>query len=153
MAAEGATYLFTHYVPASSIDAATQVRVNLLLDASVTLNSIVEGAAGRVQRVLGAICGDYCPDCAKYGPDTRRRQLAADALFLFDTFLEPVEGTAPWGDSVQLELTRAERGDLVLVSKCRLHILEVWVFHNMDMACVGFVYSGPTDFFQRSSGC
>jgi hypothetical protein len=154
-APEAATYLVTHYVAKYSMDAPTRTRACAVLQASGACEGFGNAAEvqPRVQRVLCVVRAACCPECAEYGQEARRRELAADALFLFDTFLEPVEGTAPWGYSggVELELGLAERGALVLVSKCRLHKLELYLFHNMHGACVGFFYRGPTNFLAVDS--
>ena len=127
------------------MDAPTRARTWAVLEAS----ALVRPRERRARCAVGAAC---CSECSEYGPVARRRELAADALALFDMFLEPVEGTAPWGHSggVELELDRSERGAPVLVSKCRLHKLELYVFHNMECPCIGFCYRGPTNFLPQT---
>jgi hypothetical protein len=132
--AEQPTYLVTHYMPKSSMDVPKQQRARRLLDAS-----------GRVEECATVRCG-ACFDCGQHG----RQDLAADALWLFNSFLQPLDGTAPWAP-VQFELTRAEHGALVFVSQCRAHTLDVCMFSNIDSACLGFVYRGPTDFAERDT--
>ena len=148
-------FLVTHYVPKSVMDAELRVRMHQLYEDSqhydnTTATTATAAASLRVQRLLCAVCADCCSDCAENGIEWRKRQLATDARYLFDAFLEPIEGTAKWRD-VQLELMRHERGALVLVSTCRQHTLELWMFHNMESACLGFVYRGPTDFNEKCS--
>jgi hypothetical protein len=152
---EPATYLVTHYVAKYSMDAPTRARTYAVLDASGACEGVGEAVhvQPRARRALCAVRAACCSECNEYGPEARKRELAADALFLFDMFLKPVEGTAPWGHSggVVLEVQRSERGALVLVSKCRLHKLELYLFHNMDCPCLGFAYRGPTDFLKRTA--
>ncbi len=146
--AEGSTFLVTHYVPKSTMELEDQLRTRQLLDESGADSPVREPA--RLCRVLCSVCSDCCPDCAEYGPPARLRKLAVDARRLFDTFLEPVDTTARW-DEVELEITRRQHAALTLASTCRQHTLELWMFHNMDSCCLGFVYRGPTDFIVRSS--
>ena len=142
---ESSTYLVTHYAAANCMDASTRALMQALLESSG--NSDAELPA-RSNKVLCAVCASCCSDCAAFGPEAREKQLASDALNLFNCFLEPVEDTSPW-DCVEMRLVRAEHRALVLLSECQQHKMEVWMFHNIDSACVGFVYKGATDFVQR----
>jgi hypothetical protein len=142
---ESGTYLVTHYAAANCMDAHTRALMQALLEGSGNSNAALPA---RSNKVLCAVCASCCSDCAELGPETREKQLASDALNLFNCFLEPVEGTAPW-DCVEMWLVRAEARALVLMSECQQHKMEMWMFHNIDSACVGFVYKGATDFVQR----
>jgi hypothetical protein len=151
---ENTMYLVTHYVPERGLDAELRVHMRQLHEVSVDLidKNATEEKKAVTARVLCAVCGNCCSYCAGYGLDSRRQELAANALYLFDEFLMPVEGTAQWQTDVQLQLVRHERGTtLVLVSACRQHTLEIWMFHNMESACLGFVYPWPTDFTDKCS--
>jgi hypothetical protein len=79
-----------------------------------------------------------------------RRELAEDALWLVNALLQPVDGTAPW-DHVELELTCNNDCSMVFVSNCRLHTIELLLFHDLENACIGVVYRGPTDFTERDT--
>ena len=146
--AEVPTFLVTHYVSKSTMDNEERLRTRQLLDESGADIPVREPA--RMSRILCAVCSDCCPDCAEHGPSARLRKLAMDARFVFDTFLEPVDKTARW-DEVELQITRRQHAALTLASTCRQHTLELWLFHNMESCCLGFVYRGPTDFMVRSS--
>lgn len=139
-------FLVTHYVPQSAMEHEERLCTRQILEESGADSPVRQQA--RVSRILCAVCSDCCSDCAEYGPPARLRKLAMDARFLFDKFLEPVDTTARW-DEVQLEITRRQHAALTLASTCRQHTLELWLFHNMDSCCLGFVYRGPTDFIVR----
>ena len=141
--AEVPTFLVTHYVSNSTMDNQEKLRTRQLLDESDADIPVCEQA--RMSRILCAVCSDCCP---AQGPSARLRKLAMDARFLFDTFLEPVDKTARW-DEVELQITRRQHAALTLASTCRQHTLELWLFHNMESCCLGFVYRGPTDFMVR----
>ncbi len=140
-------YLVTHYVPKNWMDHEARVRTRQILDESGA-SFDAEYEAGRVRTFLCAACSNCCSDCAESGPAARKQALADNVRFLFDQFLEPVDGTAAW-DSVKLEILRMDHAAVTLVSECREHTLETWLFHNMESCCIGFVYKGPTDFIVR----
>jgi hypothetical protein len=140
------TFLVTHYVPQSAMDHDERLCTRQILEESSADSPVREPA--RLSRVLCAVCSDCCPDCAEYGPAARLRNLAMEAQNLFNQFLEPVADDESW-HTVELEVTRREPAALILVSTCRQHTLELWLFHNMDSCCLGFVYRGPTDFIVR----
>jgi len=140
------TFLVTHYVPQSAMDHEERLCTRQILEDSGADSTVPEPA--RLSRVLCSVCSDCCPDCAEYGPSARLRKLAKDAQNLFDKFLEPVADDESW-HKVELQVTRRELAGLILVSTCRKHTLELWLFHNMESCCLGFVYSGPTDFIVR----
>ena len=111
-----------------------------------TLNAKLDARAAALcslRRLLPGLCGVWAR--------SEERKLATDEQLLFDKFLEPVDGTTVW-DSVELEVTRRQHAALNLSSKCRQHTLEIWMFHNMDSCCLGFVYRGQTDFIIRLCG-
>jgi hypothetical protein len=131
---EATTYLVTHYAPLTCMPAQAQQRARSLLEAQ-----------SRLHECASVSCGS-CFDCSH----TMRRELAEDALWLFNALLQPVDGTAPW-DDIELQLTRNHDCSMVFVSTCRLHTVELLLFHDLENACIGVVYRGPTDFTERDT--
>jgi hypothetical protein len=129
---EAPAYLVTHYAPIIGMPAQAQQRARSLVEAQSRLNECAAVACGA------------CFDCSH----TMRRELAEDALRLINGLLQPVDGTAPW-DDIELELTRNNDCSMLFVSTCRVHTVELLLFHNLEAACVGVVYRGPTDFAER----
>jgi hypothetical protein len=127
-------YLVTHYAPISAMQAPAQRRVRSLVEAQSRLNECAAVACGS------------CFDCSH----TMRRELAEEALWLVNTILQPVDGTAPW-DDIELQLQRNNDCTMLFVSTCRLHTVELLLFHNLEDACIGVVYRGPTDFAERDT--
>jgi hypothetical protein len=131
---EATAYLVTHYAPISAMDAPAQRRVRSLVEAHSRLNECTAVSCGA------------CFDCST----AMRHELAEHALWLINALLQPVDGTAPW-DHMELELSRNNDCSMVFVSVCRLHTIELLLFHNLEHDCVGVVYCGPTDFAERDA--
>jgi hypothetical protein len=129
---EAPAYLVTHYAAISGMPAPAQRRVRSLVEAQSRLHE------------CAAVACSSCFDCSH----TMRRELGEEALWLFNTILEPVDGTAPW-DNIELQLQRNNDCTMLFVSTCRVHTIELLLFHNLEDACIGVVYRGPTDFAER----
>ena len=132
MGRAGLLVLVTHYAPLVCMPPQAQQRARSLIEAQCRLTECTNVSCGA------------CFDCSH----TMRRELAEEALWLINGLLQPVDGTAPW-DDIELELTRNNDCSMVFVSTCRLHTVELLLFHNLEDACVGVVYRGPTDFAER----
>jgi hypothetical protein len=127
-------YLVTNYAPISAMQAPALRRVRSLVEAQ-----------SRLHECTSVSCG-ACFDCSH----TMRRELGDEALWLVNAILQPVDGTAPW-DDIELELTRNTDCTMLFVSTCRLHTVELLLFHDLENACIGVVYRGPTDFTERDT--
>jgi hypothetical protein len=77
---EATAFLVTHYAPLVCMPAQAQQRARSLIEAQ-----------SRLHECTSVSCG-ACFDCSH----TMRRELAEDALWLVNTILQPVDGTAPW---------------------------------------------------------
>jgi hypothetical protein len=131
---EATAYFVTHYAPLTCMPAQAQQRARSLIEAQC-----------RLTECTSVSCAS-CFDCSH----TMRSELAEHALWLVNSILQPVDGTAPW-DDIELQLQRNNDCTMLFVSTCRLHTVELLLFHDLENACIGVVYRGPTDFTERDT--